>query len=171
MRRFRASVEAIRARVALRRGDLAEADAFLGEAERAAQLRDVAVLATVHVPFAQVAVALARGDAARAADLAREATERLRGMGVRAYLPEALLLEAAALRSVGRGAEARASLDEARDLATSLGARWTLWRVLAALGARRDASAIVRDIADRAGEFRASFLALPEVRALIEAAT
>ena len=165
--RFRAPVHAIQARIALRRGDVAGAEALVRAAEREVQVDDLAVLASVHVPFARIDLALARGDGALAVDLAREATQRLRGMGVRAYLPEALLLEAAALRAVGRESEARARLEEARGLASALGFTWALWRILAGLGDRDEARLIVRNIAMRAGEFRASFLALPEVSSLV----
>src|SRR5439155_8316828 len=105
--------------------------------------------------------------------------------GATTYLPDALARLAQALQSHGRAAQARAALLEALALAQSMGARMTEWAVLYALGrweldhgdpaAARPHWAAAREmvihLAARlpTAQLRQSFLAQPDVRALLGA--
>lgn len=108
--------------------------------------------------------------------------EQLHRFGVRAYLPETLDLLGEALLQLGQGEEARNRLQEGRKEAMEMGARGHMWPILFRLSAmesdheeaqrlRQKAREIIEFIADHAGEeyLRESFLALPEVQAVIQA--
>jgi tetratricopeptide (TPR) repeat protein len=101
---------------------------------------------------------------------------------VRHHLPEALYLKGLALRGQGELNGARATLAEARAEAEAQHARWSLWRILAALseveaegGNQAEAQtlrslsrAIVQEISQNIPEeLRGGFLELPQVRAVL----
>jgi tetratricopeptide (TPR) repeat protein len=131
----------------------------------------------------QAELALAQGPAERALEVTQAQVASLRELGQRLALPEALAGLARALLSLGRAAEARAQLEEALSEARAMGARMQEWSVLYALGelelaAGEPAAAaaywarareIVSEIAARLPtlELRESFLARPEVKALV----
>jgi hypothetical protein len=97
-----------------------------------------------------------------------------------------LHLRARVLRAAGRAEEARAALDDARQVAEGLGSRRTLWPILAelaelevergdkpaALELRRGAAEIIDYIAEHAGsaDLAESFLNQPAVQAVLRAA-
>ena len=170
MKRFLAPTLAMRSRIAVRAGRLDEAAAVLGRAE-VRDGKDLIGRHGVFLPWARAELALARGDASAALEAAGEGVRNVRQAGTRTHLDYALYLDGLALRALGRLDESRAALEEARAVAESLGSRWCLWQIQAALGDRGAARAIVLEIATRAGEFGTSFLARADVRALVEGAT
>jgi DNA-binding SARP family transcriptional activator len=113
----------------------------------------------------------------------KDLTERVRRAGVRSYLPEALRLKGKVLLALSKPERARQVFLEAQTVAEETGARRLLWSILWELSQleaavdnideaerlRQQAREIVISIADHTGseELRASFLALPEVRAIL----
>lgn len=106
----------------------------------------------------------------------------LRRFGMRSFLPATLDVAGQALLGLGQIDEARKRFLEAREVAEALGACSPLWRNLwhlsqieenqdQAAGLRQEAKDLVNYIAEHAGSssLRASFLAMPEIRALLEA--
>jgi class 3 adenylate cyclase/tetratricopeptide (TPR) repeat protein len=130
-------------------------------------------------------LALVNQDCERALRRAEETIELMRAAELYPFLADILLLKGRALRCLGRPAQAREALVEARAEAEALQARRVLWRVLAELGQvaadegdtgtaaalRQQARDVVAYIGDRAGtpELRALFLARPDVQALMSA--
>jgi hypothetical protein len=103
----------------------------------------------------------------------------IRATEARAFLPETLYLKSKAVLGLGQVDIARNNLVEARLTAETIGSRRMLWSILLALSQiepgpvkaedlRRQAQEIVQDIANHTPpELRASFLNLPEVRAVL----
>ncbi|MGH2541662.1 MAG: hypothetical protein ACRDIB_02625, partial [Ardenticatenaceae bacterium] len=107
----------------------------------------------------------------------------LRRLRLLLWPPYALHCKARALLNLGRVAEARATLMDARDEAATLPSRHAWWRILGTLVEletregnrddaekwRHEAEEVIRYIADHAGspELRSTFLSLPDVRALV----
>jgi hypothetical protein len=187
---FRAWTLANLARLHVRRGSLAEAEAALREAEAAHHPDDFSSYAPMFVALGRGELALARQEHARVIELMHEFIARLRKYGVRPALPDALLLKGKALLAQNRMDEAREALTRSRAEAEALGSRRALWPALAALAdprldrgeagrgnateaqtLRQQAREIIHYIADHSPpDLRASFLNLPEVRAVLEAA-
>ena len=123
-----------------------------------------------------------QGDPSRALTVTEAHVARLRALGLRVALPEALIGLARALLTLGRASEARVALLEALGHAQAMEAIMLEWPVRYALGqlerAQGSAAAaephwarareIVRVIAERmpTPALRQSFLARPEVQAL-----
>ena len=72
---------------------------------------------------------------------------KLRDSGARYFLPDALLLQYISLNRQGKGDEARASLEEARETAEAFNDRILLWQILAELGEKEAAEQVVAFIA------------------------
>jgi tetratricopeptide (TPR) repeat protein len=133
--------------------------------------------------LAQSEVALAEGEPDRALQVTQAHVARVRELGLRGALPEALIGLARALLLAGRAAEARAPLEEARGAAQAMGALMHEWPVLHRLGQVeaglgdtaasqaywRRGREIVEVIAGRIPEeeMRESFLAREDVRVLV----
>ncbi len=128
-------------------------------------------------------LASARAEHAHALDVSTRLLERLREIGLRAYIPEALYYKGLAERGLGQLESARASLSQARIEGQAMQARWQLWQILAALGEIEfgcgktseaekffaKSRELIAYIADHApAESRESFLNLPDVRQLVE---
>jgi tetratricopeptide (TPR) repeat protein len=136
--------------------------------------------AAIRLEILRGRIAAAEGDLEEAVRIATEVLERLRGMGVRPFVPEALLLQGASLALLGRWTESERILREARSEAEALGHRRVLWEILRELSGvraargdpdeasrlRDEAGLIVHEIAGTIDdpELRASFLARPEVQ-------
>ncbi|HYN90170.1 MAG TPA: hypothetical protein VER55_16665, partial [Ardenticatenaceae bacterium] len=134
--------------------------------------------------FADAEVAVAVGDYERAVSLGERLVAPLRAYGIRFLALDPLYSQGRALLVLGRADEGRAALEDVRTEAEEMGARWHLWRILftlslieaqagneAAAGVLHDqAREIIGYIADHTGSaaLRASFLALPEVRAVLD---
>ncbi|WP_374689235.1 adenylate/guanylate cyclase domain-containing protein, partial [Promineifilum sp.] len=134
---------------------------------------------------ARVTLHMAQGQPAEAERVAADTIEQVQQHGARLWLVDMLPMRARALVALGRPDEARAALDEALMLARGIGARHTLWQILAdraALEPDETAAAALRAEARAEIDFlaantwpdhaRAAFLARPEVqRALAESAS
>ena len=119
-------------------------------------------------------------------ELADEVVDWLRGLELRQFLPHALLVKGRVLAAVGERKEAEAALGEAKTRAEELGFRrplveieWELSRLAAERGDRPSAddlaahaASLLAQIADTIDDddLRASFLALPKVRTILDAA-
>ncbi len=121
--------------------------------------------------LAKCRLALARSDFSSGIALAESALEISRGCKLGRYLPEALFLKGKCLFLLGKPADARPSLEQARHAAQDLGSRRLLWQIIAALaelesdqqlslGLKAEAREIVQYIADHItpDHLRESFL-------------
>ncbi len=174
------------ARLQVMHGDLAAAEASVAEAYSGLDLDDLSTHGAVHVPMADAELALAKHDHARAARVTDELIARLRKVGMRSFLADALFLKAKALLAQGQVEAAGRVLNAARAEAESLGSRWMLWQILAALSAveeNRGRHAEVQAVRAQARELiayiaghmptrdmRDAFLHRPTVRAIMDAA-
>ncbi len=173
------------------KGDVASAEAAMAEAQEGPQdaLGHMAALAFMYLLAGEFALAR-HPDKSRARDksglaIADRVLGSMQATGTRLYLPDALAFKARVMLALGRPEEAHKALVEARAEAEAQGARRALWPVLydlSRLEAQQDNAAeaarllgqardIVASIADHAGtpELRASFLASPPIRAVLEA--
>ena len=163
--------------------DLLSAESHIGEAEAGLDLADFTFPTPAFVMLARGQLALALGDWDRTIVESDEMIEVLTKAGARTFLPDALYFKGRALLAQGRTSEARESLAEASALAEQIGARRSHWQILGTLSqldveAGRGAEAeVLRNkaldtvmyIAERTGsdELRASFLTMPDVRAVV----
>jgi tetratricopeptide (TPR) repeat protein len=161
-------------------GSLAAAEAALGMLPD--QLQEAMIWEIDPVLGARTALALAHGDGPGALAAAETHVNRLRSMGLRLYLPEALLTQARCRLRLGQAAEAATALAEARAETEAMDLPMVKWQILAAQGEaaesagrlaeagslRAAARTMVQAIAERVpfAELRQSFLARPDVRAL-----
>jgi tetratricopeptide (TPR) repeat protein len=133
--------------------------------------------------FAEIELALAQHEHARAAALADQLIHFLEGARLRAGLPEAHYLKAQALLRQGEREPTRAELVEARAAAEAIGSRRMLWQILFELSqfeAQRGESATAQTLRSQAREIvayladhtppelRAVFLKLPKILVLME---
>lgn len=141
----------------------------------------------VSVSLAQARLALARGDDSAGLAVAERLLAYLKHSGMRVFVPDALRLKAAVLIRAGNLEEAYQVLSAARIVAETVGSQRNLWPVLAALSQvesrrgnrqetlalRHEAASIVRFIVDHVSDpgLRSTFLALPEVRAVLDGGT
>jgi tetratricopeptide (TPR) repeat protein len=183
---FRAWALATLARLEIRRGNLAQAEADLRENYASLDLRQLELPTPSITPLVDGELALARQDYGRAIAVVDELMIRLNNFGVRVYVPHALLIKAKARLAQGQTEAAYAALAEARALDEVIGLRRALWPILATLsqierqhgnGAqanawRQQACDILAAIAEGCpAELRASFLNEPEVRQVIDDVT
>ena len=129
--------------------------------------------------------ALHNGEFDKLLELADQTFEARNALGTRLFLGDFLRFRGQALVGLKRLEEARESLAAARKEAESQGSRRALWLVLSDLAdfeaqhgdaseaarVRHDAREVIDFMSDQAGspELRASFLALPHVRAVMGA--
>jgi ATP/maltotriose-dependent transcriptional regulator MalT len=134
------------------------------------------------LPLAEAELALAKHDTPRAVAVIDELLARLRQIGMRSFLADALYLKGRALHAQGKIAEAHVVLTEARVETEALGSRRMLWQILAALSqieAERGHPAEARQLQQQARDtlayivehisppdLRASFLNQPAVHAI-----
>ena len=166
------------AEIHLLAGELDEADAALAESNVELSAEPLRSEVSVLVPLMRGRVAGARGDHERAVEMADAVLNRLHRAGIRPFTEDAMLLKGRALAAVDRMSDAERTLREARSAADGLGHRRILWEILAELGRIGDDDesaemrAEARRIVERIGndverDLRASFLARPEVSALL----
>jgi hypothetical protein len=176
----RAQILGILAHLHLLNGNLVEAEAGIEEA-RNDPYRDAWPVLFVTTVLTEGELALKQKDYGRCVAVMDTLLTDLRQHGMRAHVPDALYLRGLALQGSGQDRAARKCFLEARATAEALGSRRTLWRILHALGRveddsteaasmRQRAREIVRTIADHIHQaaLRASFLNLPDVRAVLE---
>ncbi len=139
-------------------GELDEAEAAVGGSQVELLPEPLQSTASIHVALVRGRIALARGDQARAVEIADTILERLRRLEVRQFAADVLLLKGSSLASAGKTDEAERVLGEARAEAERLECRRILWEVLWALSEILD----VQGNAEDAKELRA------EARRLVE---
>jgi tetratricopeptide (TPR) repeat protein len=173
------------ARLQVMQGDLEAAAAGVTAGYATLDLEDLSTHGSVHVPMADAELALARQDFAHVIHVTDDLVARLRKVGMRSFLPDALFLKGRALLAVGQFEAAGAALGEARAEAESLGSRRMLWQVLATLSTlaeRRQQFAEAQQLRAQARELIAylaghmpttelanMFLLRPAVRAILDA--
>ncbi|HZY43928.1 MAG TPA: hypothetical protein VFF70_04185, partial [Anaerolineae bacterium] len=172
---FRTWALACLARLYVMSDQLAEAETMVKEGY-ATFTEDFAQHAPFEMPLAEAELALAKQDDARAVSVIDGLLVRLDKFKIHSFRSDALHLKGKALIQLDRIAEARSVLHTARAEAEALGSRRMLWQILAALSRieiehretlRGQAREIVAYIAEHCpAEVRASFLNLPDVRAL-----
>ncbi len=181
--RFRlhvASALGVLASLYVLKGDLAGAEVAIEEGKREA-FRGSGATFYLPVLWAEAELAFCRRDYDGGLAAANDLLARLRQYGMRLGLSEALYWQGQALRGLGQEEAARSRLLEAWTEAEEIGSRRTLWRILAALGQMQDDPKEALSLRNRAQEnlrviaghihqpaLRASFLDLPDVRAVLE---
>ena len=172
------------ARAHIRLGDLDAGRKALDAIDREVDLNNYMLPLTANLPQARAELALAAGERQAALTVVDDFVKKIRGHGLFSFLPEKLLLRAQILCAVGQSDVAYETLQEARVLALEQGARPVSWRICAQLagmeearGNETEAQSITMDaraaldvLAAHAGdeEIRALFLALPEVRSVLD---
>jgi class 3 adenylate cyclase/tetratricopeptide (TPR) repeat protein len=167
-------------------GEIDRAEDALSDADLRRLPAPVRGAAGAYVDILKGQLAEAAGDHAKAIEIADAVVRWLLGLELRQFLPSALLLKGRVLAARGEGDEAEAVLGEAKKRAEELGFRRPLWEIewhLSLLAADRGdrraatelgghAASILRRMAETIDddELRESFLALPNVRAVLEAA-
>ncbi|MDX1612945.1 MAG: BREX system ATP-binding domain-containing protein [Candidatus Promineifilaceae bacterium] len=177
---YRPYLQAALAQNYLVNGDLGQAEAAVRQAESDPHWQAFPVLC-IALTLVDGRLALARTDYDRALQVADGLLDLLGRFGMRAYLSEVLDLSGLALSKLDRQEEARRRFERAREVAEATGARGSLWPILlhlsqlepeppASTDLRRQAKETIEFIVDNVEtpSLRASFLALPEVRAVIE---
>ncbi len=166
------------AQLLLRQDQLAEAQGLLEQAQQDAFVqahRAISVWSEVEVTEAELA--LRQGDFTRALALTGQAIPFLRQMCLRLRLPRALYLQGQAWLDLDEMDAARACWREACAEAETIGSRWMLWQILAALASLEPDAAQAEAMRQRAREtlnyigqhisdpgLRASFYDMPAVR-------
>jgi tetratricopeptide (TPR) repeat protein len=164
-------------------GESEQAESMIAEANLGRLPGPVRGAAGAHVDILRGQLAAARGDYVRAVEIADAVTAWLHRHELRQFLPAALLLKSRALIASERQEEADPLLREARSRAEDMGFRRLLWeidwelsRVAADRGDPAEAAALRAEAASTVSaitvtiddqELRASFLALPDVRAAL----
>jgi hypothetical protein len=175
---------AVEAQLYLHSGCLAEATAALEQARVDFDVIKADPVLGAYVSVVECEVALASQEHQQVLALAEEVMMLMRGMGLRPFFADHLRLKGLALLGVGQADHAYQVLGEARAEAEALGARRALWSILYDLSQiaveqgetaeaevlRREAREVIAYIAGHAGtsELRVSFLARPEVRAVLQ---
>jgi ATP/maltotriose-dependent transcriptional regulator MalT len=174
---FRIYALATLARLYVEQGQLVEADTLIDQMKKDPH-RDGYIFPAMRLQ-AEGELALAQGHYKQARTIAAEAVKQLQQSGVRILLPAALYLQGRSALSLGQPDAARACWQAARAEAEAIGSRRMLWQILAVLSPlerdpgeaeqlRRQARELVTCIAEHTpSDLRASFLALPAVRAII----
>lgn len=174
-------------------GQIAPAVALVNETRLYATPSDSASLFGVTIMLAEAELEIARADYPRAIQACDRLITTQRAHRLRQHLPQALFLRGIALQRQGELDQALTSLTDAQKEAEHVNSRWTLWRMLAALAEieqargnpsqaealRAQARTILVYIADHTPDdplaplgtsLRASFLNLPDVRAIFTSA-
>ena len=172
---FRAYTLGTLAQLTTLHGDYAAAGRLIAQSRTDPKLAD---RPTYYWPtlMAAAELALKQGNFQQAA----EEVETLLEIGFQIYVPRALHLQAQVLLGLGQEEVARQRLLEARSQAQATGSQWNLWRIFHALSQmaadaeetqllRRQSQEVLRPIVEAipTTELRASFLALPDVQALL----
>jgi tetratricopeptide (TPR) repeat protein len=169
------------ARLFVWQGDVAQAQAMIDRAVVNSNEGFYAIRVVSAVARSQVA--LAGGESPLALAIADEELAMQYRVGARVYRPDLLLIKAEAFKTQNEWTRCREMLDRARTEAEAIGSRRMLWKILSAMSEveikfgnrpradslRAKAYEVVQFIADSSPpELRTHFLALPQVRSLIE---
>jgi tetratricopeptide (TPR) repeat protein len=171
------------ARLHLRNGDLAAAAPLVQDSVRDLKVESIQLFSNIWVALAEGELALARQEYARAVTLMDEVLGYIHRAIRRPFIPEVLFVKGKALRALNQMDAASEVLNAARAEAEALGSRRNLWPILAALSEleaerghaaaaaslRQRAAGLITFVADHIGdaELRATFVALPRVRAVL----
>jgi ATP/maltotriose-dependent transcriptional regulator MalT len=174
----RVYVLAVLAHIHVLNGNLLEAESAINQGKDDPN-REAVPTFFVPVRLSESELALRQGDNERALTVADDLLGDLHQFGMRVYLPQVLYLQGQALLGLGQADAARNLWLKALTEAQAIGSRRMLWQILAALSQletdpaeveclRRQAREIVEYIANHIGtpELRASFLGLPQVKAV-----
>jgi tetratricopeptide (TPR) repeat protein len=180
---WRPGAMAALARLHLRHGEVAAAAPLVQESVRDLKVESIQLFSNIWVALASGELAMARQEYARAASLMDEVLAYIHRAIRRPFIPEVLYLKGQALRAQGQTEAALEALNAARAEAEALGSRRNLWPILALLSEmeaqrgnateaqslRQQAAELITYIVSHIGdaELRASFLALPGVRAVL----
>jgi tetratricopeptide (TPR) repeat protein len=173
---------ALRAQLYVRQGDIAHARALVTESKLYPEYGAPSPFQVGSTLLADTEVALAEQDYSHALESSQELLAKVAEHGARYYVLYLKYLNGLALFHVGRPDEAEKILSEARASAEYNQARRNLWRILALLGdiqaqrenrekaaelyaQAREVLAFV--VAHTPAEYRASFLNMPPVRAVM----
>lgn len=164
-------------------GDLAGAERIIDEAYQQTDIDSLSILLAQRIFIADAQLHLALGKPEGVLERLEYLTRRARPAGVRFYFPEVLWLLGKVLSALNKPEEAKQVLEEGLAIAQETGARRVWWPILWQLSQleraaghtaeaehlRQQAGEVVAYIANRAGsnELSASFLALPETRAIL----
>jgi class 3 adenylate cyclase/tetratricopeptide (TPR) repeat protein len=151
-------VMAAKSELHLLAGELDEAEAAVGGSQVELLPEPLQSAASIHVALIRARIASTRGDDAGAVEIADTILDRLRQLGVREFVADALLVKGRSLASAGETDEAERVLEEARSEAERLEHRRTLWEVLSELSA----------IVDGRGDAEAASTLRSEARSLVE---
>jgi class 3 adenylate cyclase/tetratricopeptide (TPR) repeat protein len=180
---FRPWYMALIVREKIGRGLLEQAGRILKEAYQGVDLDNSPILYTGFLPLAEIHLSLALQDPERALERTGYLVETIRRVGFRQILPEALWLHGKVQLALNQRAQARRTLKQALVASQENGERRVRWQILSTLaklevrsgnasGAeklREQAGEIITSIADHSPpDLRAAFLALPEVRNLVD---
>jgi len=169
------------ARLQLRQGDLSTAANTIRDGYARLDLNDLSTHGAILVPLAEAEHALLNDDPTRAASVIEGLIARLRRVGMRPFVADALYLQGEALRAHGDTAEALEVFQQARRVAEAIGSRRMLWLILTSLSQsevqrghdaeartlRRQAREVVAYIAEHCPpDLRESFLRMPQVKQL-----
>jgi tetratricopeptide (TPR) repeat protein len=162
---------------------VAAAAPLVQESVRDLKVESIQLFSNIWVALASGELAMARQEYARAASLMDEVLAYIHRAIRRPFIPEVLYLKGQALRAQGQTEAALEALNAARAEAEALGSRRNLWPILALLSEmeaqrgnateaqslRQQAAELITYIVSHIGdaELRASFLALPGVRAVL----
>lgn len=177
------AVRGMLARIHLQNDNLTEAEAVINQSREDGD--DAwGLIGAVWLRVAEGELALRQGKVERGLAVTSDFLAELRDWGAGAYIPQVLTIRGRALLAAGQLEAAARTLEKARAKAEAMGSRQRLWQILAALaevetargneeqaeGLGREAQEILREIAGRVptADLRASFLARPDVRSLLD---
>jgi tetratricopeptide (TPR) repeat protein len=172
-------------------GQIAPAERLINATYPRLTPNDITSLFAVVIILAEAELGIARNDYPRAIQACDRLITSQRARQLRQFLPNALYLKGIAWQREGKIDDALATLADARAEAENTNARWSLWRILAALAEieiargnpapaqtlRAQAREIVEFISSHTPadpstplgtSLRASFLNLPDVRAVMD---
>ncbi len=121
------------ARLQVMQGDLSAAEASVSAAYSGLELEDLSTHGAVQVPMADAELALATHNYAHVVSVMDDLIARLRKVGMRPFLSDALYLKGQALLAQDQLEAARQVFSAARADAESLGSRRMLWQILGSL--------------------------------------
>jgi tetratricopeptide (TPR) repeat protein len=184
---WKAWAHATLGRLEVRHGNLQKANALLNPilADTGTKyLQRTWFYTAVSIGMLRAEIALASNDASHAVVILETLIAYLRNTEARHFIPETLMLEARLLVLDKQSDRAREVLNVARTVAETLGSKWRLWRILAALAdievqrnnrdeaqvLREQAREIIASIAEHTPPgLRESFLNLRDVKSILAA--
>jgi ATP/maltotriose-dependent transcriptional regulator MalT len=175
---FRVHILAVLAQLHLRQGRMAEAQALVDQA-RLDPLREGNHLWALYLPVVEAELAVQQADYTQALDVTADFLATLDHHAIRLYRLPTLYLRGQALLGQNQPDAARDCWIEARAIAEEMGLQSWLWQILFAFSQLESNPAQAQQLRHQAREiidyisqhtpldFRASFLGMPEVQAVL----